>query len=231
MPMRRAIQAPAGQQIALAATIAIVLHYCASTYAMPSVATNATTDDSSLKQKTRKNADRMSETDSRIAYVTVRIERPERITGFRVTISKEGKFKELTYIRAIPFRVVARRVDVWHDDFLKALEQELARFVQESVRAYGEDLWSALRYHSDPNASFRTFSVAYDWVASRIDQRLRTIHPPTEDEDGFTLMNGSPSSLSAGGLVVWERMRRRLIRGRSVVSKKLLEKGISLSVA
>jgi hypothetical protein len=230
--MAGAIKPSARQGLAFTATLVTVLSYCAS------VGTASFRDERVAADKTVRTDSTRTESDEsqadRFSYVRVRIERPERLTNFRITLDEDGELTELAYIEppvATPFRVRIKPAYAWHDDFLNALETELARFIEESSPDYANAVWSILCYESDPNASFHALYKRFSWMLDRVNLRLRILHPATEDDDGFGLKNGSPSSLSVAGLVVWERLRRRLITNRSIVSATLTKKGIAHTFA
>lgn len=265
--MNRAIRAPASQHLAFAATVVIVLAYCASmhNHSMAFVstvkATDVATPDSAPKSK--------RPSPEHHAYVSVRLKHPELLTGFRITLGKDRQFPDVEYVRAKPFRVEVKRVDQWHDAFLEALEFELTRRVAQNDLRFAQVIWGALRSNTNANSSFDAIQRQLPDTAEGIDSVLRRISksvadyaaairgphgnyanaknpfgshlvneiptlvtslerhiqgldPAIEKEDNFSLMNGSPASLSAAGLIIWERMRFRLIRGRSALGRELV---------
>jgi hypothetical protein len=224
--MNRVFKAPASQNLAYTATIVIILSFCIAMYATPSEGTQETTDEPgrrSAPQKSRKVLGRHQ------SFVVVRIERPEFLTWFRITLDEEGRLAKAECVRPVveyakPFSVKVKPAYAWHDKFLASLEHQLSEFVLNSMPQFGEQLWDALKHESDARRSFAAVNNA---IGRLIYPYLRNVRSPTRSGERTHLINVDPVSMNFAGIVIWECMRRRLIGGRSSVSAALNKKGIA----
>ncbi|MBD3284497.1 hypothetical protein GF395_03610 [Candidatus Uhrbacteria bacterium] len=118
--------------------------------------------------------------------------------------------------------VMARRrsVQEWHDAFLEALELELMRFLVESRERNAVLLWEALRYQGDPQKSFQKVRRLFPLMVDGLESRLRQLSPKGVVRP-YSLYSGPNGTLSTAGLLTWERMRARLVRGRSPLGSVL----------
>lgn len=264
--MARAINAPASTILAIGVTVIIVfasMYNQAMTFGGTTEAADVHPTSSVPKEESE------GKPQLRHTYVSVRITRPELLTGFRIILGSDSQLPDVEHVRAEPFRVEVRRANQWHDAFLEALELELTRRVAQNDLGFAQVIWDALCSNTKAASSFETILRRLPDTAEGIDTVLRRISAnvsdyanairgphgnyanarnpfgsrlvkeiPTlvdnlernvqrirffdESEDGFGLVNGSPASLSAAGLIIWERMRFRLVRGNSVLGRELV---------
>jgi len=125
------------------------------------------------------------------------------------------------------------RAHAWHDEFLLALEANLLRVIRdhesrnlrripiELDRGFARMLWD-LRYR-DIEGGLRDLIHAHPRVMGHVNwSLLRT--KSSDRHSSYGLLSSHGMAPMIAGLIVWERMRHRMLRGSSELGQILFRR-------